>query len=180
MKKNKISFTVVLIAIFVSFGLCSNAVVKFMPKSAQSIQKVQPTKQATVQPTKEKNNVYEQVNAVEVVANPKKYLNQHITIKGTFDKFSILGLDYKPAFRSSEKYITFLIKRDNSVNKLVPLSEMKIFMQRDDAEKYVDLTSGDVIEFNGFVFSNALGDVWIEVDKFTVINQKQKEVKPVK
>lgn len=171
--KNKIKLILVLMAVSVSFGLCSNAVVKTTTNTA-------PKTTTEVQTPQIKNQTYERVNPLDVVANPKKYLNKHVTIKGTFDKFSILGLDYKPAFRSSEKYITFLIKRDDSLNKLVPLSEMKIFLKREDAEKHVDLTSGDEVEFNGFVFSNALGDVWIDVDKFTVLNQKTKEDKTIK
>ena len=118
--KNKIKIIIVIMMVSISFGLCSNAIVKTTIKTPTTTIKTQ----AIQQPTKEINPTYETANAVDVVANPKKYLNKHITLKGTFDKFSILGLDYKPAFRSSEKYITFFIKRDDSVNKLVPLSEM--------------------------------------------------------
>ena len=38
----------------------------------------------------------------------------HKLLTGRFDKFSTLGLDYKPAFKSSEEYISFLIKRDDT------------------------------------------------------------------
>jgi len=121
--------------------------------------------------------VYTEVNALDVVANPAKYLNKRIKIKAKFDKFSTFGLDYKPALRSSEGYISFLIKRDDVANHTVPLSEMKIFMKRDEAEKYIDLNAGDVVEFSGKVFSNALSDVWVDVEKFTVISSKPKEIK---
>lgn len=117
---------------------------------------------------------YELVNSLDVVANPAKYLNKHIKIRATFDKFSTLGLDYKPAFRSSDKYISFLIKREDVTNHTIPLSEMKNFLAREEAEKYIDLTSGDKIEYTGIVFSNALGDVWISVDGFTVLSQQNK------
>ena len=173
--KNKIKLISLLIMICFSFGLGTNAVVK--NKVAQNEIKKPVTVQKTVQ---KPSAVYDTVSALDVVKNPQKYLNKHITIKGTFDKFSTLGLDYKPAFRSSDKYITFLIKREDSINQMVPLSEMKIFIKRDDAEKHIDLNSGDIVEFNGFVFSNALGDVWIEVEKFSVISQKPKEDKTEK
>lgn len=108
-------------------------------------------------------------NALTIVANPTKYLNKKVKIKAKFDKFSVLGLDYKPAFRSSEKYITFLIKRDDVVNNVVPLSEMKNFMLRSTAEKFIDLKPNDIIEYTGTVFSDALSDTWIEVDSFKVL-----------
>ena len=115
------------------------------------------------------------VNPLDVVASPSKYLNKIITVKGKFDKFSTLGLDYEPAMRSSEDYITFLIQRPDVVDHNIPLSEMKIFLKRTEAEKHIDLDAGDEIEFSGKVFSNALGDVWMDAEKFTVLTQKTKE-----
>ena len=119
----------------------------------------------------------ETVNALDVVASPSKYLNKTITIKGKFDKFSTLGLDYEPAMRSSEDYITFLIQRPDITDHNIPLSEMKIFLKRAEAEKHIDLDAGDEIEFSGNVFSNALGDVWMDAEKFTVLTQKSKSEK---
>lgn len=113
-------------------------------------------------------------NSLDIVANPAKYLNKKVRIKAKFDKFSTLGLDYKPAFKSSEKYITFLIKREDVTTHNIPLSELKNFLPRDIAEKYIDLKAGDEIEYSGVVFSNALGDAWIDVDKFAVLTQKPK------
>lgn len=114
------------------------------------------------------------ISSLDIVANPAKYLNKKVRIKAKFDKFSTLGLDYKPAFKSSEKFITFLIKRDDVKDHTIPLSELKNFLSRDIAEKYIDLKAGDEIEYSGVVFSNALGDAWIDVDKFTVLTQKPK------
>ncbi len=115
------------------------------------------------------------VNSLDVVANPAKYLNKKVTIKGKFDKFSTLGLDYTPAMRSSEEFITFLIQRDDIKDHNIPLSEMKIFIKRTEAEKYIDINAGDEIEFSGTVFSNALGDAWVDTETFKVINKKPKE-----
>ena len=117
---------------------------------------------------------YIAVNPLDVVARPNFYLNKNIKIKAKFDKFSTLGLDYKPAMRSSEKYISFLIQRPDVTDHNIPLSELKIFLNRDEAEKHIDLNSGDVVEFSGKVFSSALGDAWIDVDKFNVISTKPK------
>lgn len=172
--KNKIKLAIVLMIMSVTFGLGANAVVKTtktpVTKAPITLQKVET-----------KSNINESsymlVNSLDVAANPTKYLNKKIKIKAKFDKFSALGLDYKPAYKSSEKYITFLIKRNDVTNHTIPLSEMKNFLERDTAEKYIDLKPGDDIEYCGVVFSNALGDAWVNVDKFTVLTQKPKEQK---
>ena len=117
---------------------------------------------------------YEAVNPVIMVDNPKPYLNKDIKFTAKFDKYSTLGLDYKPAFRSSEKFITFLIQRNDVLTHNVPLSELKIFLDRKEAEKHIDLNSGDEIEVAGHVFSNALGDVWMDAEEFSVISTKAK------
>ncbi len=127
----------------------------------------------TMQPSKQAVQ-YMAVNPLDIVARPNFYMNKNVKIKAKFDKFSTLGLDYKPAMRSSEKYISFLIQRPDVVDHNIPLSELKIFLNRTEAEKHIDLNSGDVIEFTGKVFSNALGDAWMDVDKFTVISTKPK------
>ncbi len=115
---------------------------------------------------------YMNVGALDVVASPYRYLKKNIRIRAKFDKFSTLGLDYPPAMRSSEKYISFLIQRPDSPNHDIPLSELKIFLKKDVAEKHIDLDAGDEIEFTGTVFSTALGDAWIDVDSFNVLTKK--------
>lgn len=118
---------------------------------------------------------YTNVNPLDIVANPSKYLHRNIKIKAKFDKFSTLGLDYSAAMRSSEKYISFLIQRPDVTNHNIPLSEMKIFLKKEVAEKNIELDAGDEIEFSGRVFSTALGDAWVDVDTFTVLTQKNKK-----
>lgn len=120
---------------------------------------------------------YVLVNPLDLVAKPNFYLHKNVKIKGKFDKFSTLGLDYKPAMRSSEDYISFLIQRPDVTDHNVPLSELKIFLKRDEAEKHIDLNSGDIVEFSGRIFSTALGDPWMDVVKFTVISTTPKEDK---
>ncbi|MCR5265031.1 MAG: hypothetical protein K6E29_00375 [Cyanobacteria bacterium RUI128] len=102
-------------------------------------------------------------NTLNVVKNPNGYMNKRINCIARFDKFATLGLDYKPAFRSSETYISFLIYRPDT-DKNIPLPEMKLFLKRSSAEKLIDLKEGDIVSFSGVVFSSALGDVWVDVD----------------
>jgi len=135
--------------------------------------------QAAVQNTVSSPSVpqmqYTSVNALEVVSNPYRYLKRNIKIKGKFDKFSTLGLDYPPAMRASDKYISFLIQRPDITNHNIPLSELKIFLKKEVAEKNIDLDAGDEVEFTGRVFSTALGDAWMDVDEFKVLNKVKKD-----
>lgn len=117
---------------------------------------------------------YAPAESLNVVAHPQSYLGKNIKLKATFDKFSTLGLDYKPAMRSTQDYISFLIKRDDVKDHTVPLSEMKIFIKRTDAEKFIDLDSGDIVEIYGKVFSSALNDPWMDVDKLIILEKKTK------
>lgn len=123
---------------------------------------------------------YTLVDPVAIVASPQKFLNKNIKIKAKFDKFSTLGLDYPPAMRSSEKYISFLIQRPDITNHNIPLSELKIFLKKEIAEKNIDLDAGDEVQFTGRVFSTALGDAWMDVDSFTVLTQKNKKAEETK
>lgn len=105
-----------------------------------------------------------------IVASPKSYLGKTVTFNAKFDKFSTLGLDYKTAYKSSEEYISFLIKRDDTVHD-IPLSELKLFLKREMAEKFVDLKLNDEIQITGNVFSDALGDAWIDVSNLVIIKK---------
>ena len=105
-----------------------------------------------------------------IVASPKSFLNKTVTFNAKFDKFSTLGLDYKSAYKSSEEYISFLIKRDDTTFD-IPLSEMKLFIKRKEAEKFIELKTNDEIQVVGTVFSDALGDAWIDVTGLTLIKK---------
>ena len=115
------------------------------------------------------------VSPVEVVNNPNKYLNKDITFNAEFVAFTALGLDYKPAFKDSTKNIGVLIRRNDVLDHVIPLSEMKIFVTREVAEKNVELEAGDKIRITGKVFSTALGDPWVEAKTFTVTSKKAKK-----
>jgi len=166
----KISITGLVLIVAMCTGLTFNQV------------KSQTTVPAAVSTTAAQNRTiqYTKAGALDVVANPYKYLKKNIQIVGKFDKFSTLGLDYPPAMRSSEKYISFLIQRPDTLSHDIPLSELKIFLKKEVAEKHIDLDAGDIIEFNGRIFSTALGDAWMDVDSFKVltkVNPPKKEEK---
>ena len=112
--------------------------------------------------------------SLNVVASPAKYLNKTVKMQATFDKFSALGLDYSKALRKSNEYIGILIQRDDVVDHNIPLTEMKIFMKKDMAEKHIDLDTGDKIEITAKVFSTALNDPWLDIQKLTVIQKAKK------
>lgn len=162
MKNLKIITLALLISI--GSGLTINKVCSQTP-TPTIVRAVVPQQQAPIE--------YVSVNPLDVVANPYKYLRRNIKIKAKFDKFSTLGLDYSPAMRSSEKYISFLIQRPDTSNHDIPLSELKIFLKKEVAEKNIDLDAGDEIEFTGKVFSTALGDPWMDVDSFKVLTVKK-------
>ena len=119
------------------------------------------------------------ITPLAIVASPKSYLNKTVTIDAKFDKFSTLGLDYKPAYKSSDDYISFLIKRDDTTFD-IPLSEMKLFLKREEAEKFIDLKTDDEIQITGIVFSDALGDAWIDVSKIVVVKKAPEKKDGVK
>lgn len=161
---NKIKTLILIIAVAAGLTVCSEPVpTKLL---------VNPSAGSQVSSTQTSNCTL--VNPLDLVARPNFYLNKNIKIKAKFDKFSTLGLDYKPAMKSSEKYISFLIQRPDVTNHNIPLSELKLFLDRTEAEKYIELNSGDIVEFSGKVFSTALGDPWMEVTSFNVISTKPK------
>ena len=108
---------------------------------------------------------------LKIVGNPSYFLNKKITMNAKFDKFTTLGLDYKKAMRDSQKYLGFLVQRDDVADHNIPLSELKLFITRTYAEKFIDLNTGDKIKITGKVFSTALGDGWIDVEKIEVIEK---------
>ena len=110
-----------------------------------------------------------------VVNNPNAYLDKNIQFVAKFNKFSVLGLDYSPALRSSQTHIGILINRDDVGNNIIPLSEFKIFLKRTDAEKIADIESGDSILIKGKVFSVALGDPWLDIKEIKILTPKKKE-----
>jgi len=158
-KKNIITLILIL-------SICTGLTINKVNSETAPAKITKPTQDAT------SKIQYTNVGALDIVANPFKYLYKNIRIKGKFDKYSTLGLDYPAAMRASDKYITFLIQRPDVTDHNIPLSELKIFLKKEVAEKNIDLDAGDEIEFSGRVFSSALGDAWMDVDDFKVITKK--------
>ena len=159
--KRLYKYIITFIAIFTLFGINTQV------QSAATLTAPQPST-VTVQP---QTNC---INPINVVNNPRAYLNKTITFDAEYISFSSLGLDYKPAFRDSSKYISVLIKRNDVSDHVIPLSEMKIFVSREIAEKNVDIEQGDTIRITGTVFSTALGDPWVDAKSFTIIKRINK------
>ena len=192
--KNKIKLFSILVVVSMLFGLYSytNAEVKDLDP-IQTINRLNGVKTQTNSPAKNQIHTstvtpkttaqspvknYLTVSPIALVQQPKFYLGKNVKFKAKFDKFSTIGLDYKPAFRSSEKFISLLIQRPDTLGNDIPLSELKIFVDRENAEKNIDLNSGDEIELSGRIFSIALGDPWMSVDEFKVL--KTTPVKVIK
>ena len=119
--------------------------------------------------------VVQSVSPLVIVDNPSAYLNKTVSFSGEFVSFTSLGLDYKPAFRDGTKYIGILMRRSDVKDHTIPLSELKMFMTRELAEKFVDIDAGDTFSLTGKVFSTALGDPWIDIMEFKITNKKNKE-----
>lgn len=64
--------------------------------------------------------------------------------------------------------------REDAVNN-IPLSELKMFLKRNIAEKLPDIDEGDTVKVTGTVFSNALGDAWVDAESITVVNKVKKD-----
>ena len=137
------------------------------------------TAQTTQTATVKVENSLQNISALTIVNTPKEFLGKTVTFNAKFDKFSTLGLDYKTALKSSEEYISFLIKREDTSYD-IPLSEMKLFLKRDYAENFIELKTDDEIQVTGVVFSDALGDAWIDVSKLVLIKKAPEKDNGVK
>lgn len=118
----------------------------------------------------------QQVEPLELIKAPAAFLDKEIQIQGHFDKFSTLGLDYEKAFKSSKDYISILIERPGLPDDYtIPLSELKLFLKREEAEKMLDLENGDKIKITGKVFSAALNDPWVEIYELQNLDPEKKD-----
>lgn len=159
--------------IYIGLGIIFSMIISFLIGYSPINAVCTPAKTGTAASKPAQN--YISTSSLTIVSNPNNYLNKNVKFNAVFDKFSSLGLDYKKAMRSSQDYIGILIKRDDVTDHTVPLSEMKLFLKRKEAEKFIDLESGDKIQIEGKVFSTALGDPWIEINKLTVLNKINKK-----
>lgn len=173
MNKKFISITAFILAFGLFAGISNSAMSENVKPAQGQVKKTAATTQTPAAQSKPINTT-----ALSIVQNPQKYLNKTVKMQATFDKFSTLGLDYNKALRPSSKYIGILIQRDDVIDHNIPLSEMKLFLKKELAEKHIDLDTGDKIELTAKVFSTALNDPWLDVENLTVIKKiKQEENK---
>lgn len=163
---------IIALAMILSFGIIGGF---SAPALSQNTLQTKTKAQKTVQDVKPINTT-----SLAIVSSPQKYLNKKVKMQATFDKFSTLGLDYNKALRPATKYIGILIQRDDVIDHDIPLSEMKLFLTKEMAEKHIDLDTGDKIELIAKVFSTALNDPWLDVEELTVIKKAGKETKETK
>lgn len=160
-------FTIGVFGGIYNIGFCQSA--KSNVQTKTSVKKEQKVQTETKKPI--------DTTSLAIVNNPKKYLNKTVKMQATFDKFSTLGLDYNKALRPSTKYIAILIQRDDVIDHNIPLSEMKLFLKKELAQKHVDLDTGDKVEIIATEFSTALNDPWLDVENITVIKKNKTEEK---
>jgi hypothetical protein len=108
---------------------------------------------------------------LDLLKSPEVYKNQGVLFEGEFSSFSTLGLDYKPAFKDSKEFLTVLIRRPDVEHHKIPLAELKLFYSRKDTDFLSKLDPGDLLRLKGQVFSTALGDVWIQLDKIEILQK---------
>jgi hypothetical protein len=115
------------------------------------------------------------VTSIELVKQPEAYLNKKVSFKATFNSFASLGLDYKKAFRDSKDYVSVLVLRpDVNPKYRIPLSELKLFFPRKKSDVVMHLDAGDTIKVTGTVFSNALGEPWMDIDQLVITDKAPK------
>ena len=137
-------------------------------QAKQESKAVQPSvaPKAAVVETKQPIN-YLNVEAVELIKTPERYLDKPVRFSGVFNSFSALGLDYPKAERKSKEYISVLILRPDVDHHKIPLSELKLFYPRKKTKALLDLESGMKVTVKGTVFSTALGDPWVDINELT-------------
>ena len=57
---------------------------------------------------------------------------------------------------------------------------MKLFLKKEEAEKHIDLKVNDEIQITGILFSDALGDAWIDVSNITLVKKAPEKEDGVK
>ncbi|MCE2930442.1 MAG: hypothetical protein LW809_03515 [Vampirovibrionales bacterium] len=116
------------------------------------------------------------ISSTQLVKEPATYLKKSVEFTGTLAGFSGLGLDYPTVKRDVKDYVTLLVYRADVPSAYeIPLSELKIFVNRKLLKDFKRIGQGDTVKVTGTVISTALGDAWLEATKITVLNSVQKE-----
>lgn len=170
---NRLSITT-LLALLVAGGLYVST-----PSIAQDAKKAPDAAktEAVESKTPVDPSAYKVVAPLDLVKTPETYLDQYVAFEGTFNRFSDMGLDYQKAFRDSRDYVSMLILRPDVKHHDIPLSELKLFFPRKKSEDVSDMDTGDVVSIRGQVFSNALGEPWVDIQEIKVVLKKEKDKK---
>lgn len=120
---------------------------------------------------------YQSILIGSLLDKPHDFLEKKIKFRGKFSSFTTLALDYKPAMRSSKDYISVCIFRSDSK---IPLSELKMAYPVKEAKEDLvirELEEGDLLEFYGKVFSDALDEPWIDLISIKKLESAPKKAK---
>lgn len=108
------------------------------------------------------------VPLIDLVAQPKKFLGKKVVLKGEFNSFSTLALDYPKAMRSSKDYIGLVLDRPDHTE--IPLVELKLAVPlKMFQDNTIELENGKKVLIRGKVFAVALGEPWIDVNQVEII-----------
>ena len=121
-------------------------------------------------------NCTQTITTADLIAKPSTWLEEEICFEGIFHSFSALALDYPPALRSHQKYISLTLLRPNT---RIPLSELKLVIKIKQAQKHSLLSKaveGDLVKIKGIVFADALGEPWVDIQQIKIkqLNHKFK------
>jgi hypothetical protein len=152
--------------------LAPNQSIKPQIKDEEASKKAQETQKVVETPIENVTSV----TADQLVDKPQDYLNKNVKFTAPFFAFSNLALDYKPAFRSSRTYLSFLLLRSNGHT---PFSEIKLAMlipkEKDPQTKLLGtLKEGDTVEITGHVFACSLDEPWLDVLRLKKIASAKK------
>jgi hypothetical protein len=113
---------------------------------------------------------------IQLVKEPTMYLKKKVEFTGILSGFSDLGLSYPPVKRDLKDYVSLTIYRPDVPSSYeIPMSELKIFVNRKLLKEFKRIGQGDTIKVSGFVISTALGDAWLEASEVQVLKSVQKE-----
>ncbi|XVJ50702.1 MAG: hypothetical protein HEQ32_00880 [Vampirovibrio sp.] len=114
------------------------------------------------------------VSSTQLVKEPSTYLKKQVAFTGVIAGFSALGLNYPPIKHDVKDYVTLLLYRaDVPPQYEIPLSELKIFVNRRLLKNIKRIGQGDTVKVTGTIISTALGDAWLEASQLTVIKSVQ-------
>lgn len=121
------------------------------------------------------NRTFVNIKSLDLVKNPDQFMEKDVVFTGVFNRFSDIGLDYPKALRETKDYVAMLLLRPDVGARTIPMSELKLFFPRKKSDDVLELDTGDEVEIKGNVFSNALGDPWVDVLAIKIVSKAPKK-----